>query len=38
MFPVPMIAASAVVSAPKWLTSPSPSRVRWNESLIAFQS
>jgi len=35
MLPVPMVAASAVVSAPKWLTSPSPSAVRSNESRIA---
>lgn len=35
MLPVPMVAASAVVSAPKWLTSPSPSRVRRSESRIA---
>ena len=32
MFPVPIVAASAVVSAPKWLTSPSPSRSRCSES------
>ena len=35
MLPVPMVAASAVVSAPKWLTSPSPSAVREKESRIA---
>ena len=35
MFPVPMVAASAVISAPKWLMSPSPSRRRWKERRIA---
>ena len=35
MLPVPMVAASAVVSAPNWLTSPSPSFSRENDSLIA---
>ncbi len=35
MFPVPMVAASAVVSAPNCEMSPSPSRVRENESRIA---
>ncbi len=35
MLPVPMVAASAVISAPKWLMSPSPSRRRWNERRMA---
>ena len=35
MLPVPMVAASAVVSAPKWLTSPAPSAVRWNDRRMA---
>src|SRR5688572_11580831 len=35
MLPVPMVAANAVVSAPNWLTSPSPSELRWNEMRIA---
>ena len=35
MLPVPIVAASAVVSAPNWLTSPSPSAERWNERRIA---
>ncbi len=36
MFPVPIVAASAVVSAPKWLMSPSPSEVRIRERRIAW--
>ena len=36
MLPVPMVAARAVVSAPKWLTSPAPSVLRWNESRMAW--
>ena len=32
MLPVPIVAASAVVSAPNWLMSPSPSRSRLNDS------
>ena len=35
MLPVPMVAASAVVSAPKWLTSPSPSAPRSKERRMA---
>jgi len=35
MLPVPTVAARAVISAPKWLMSPSPSRVRWKERRIA---
>ena len=35
MLPVPIVAASAVVSAPNWLISPSPSFSRENDSLMA---
>ena len=35
MLPVPMVAASAVISAPNWLMSPSPSGSRRNEMRIA---
>jgi hypothetical protein len=35
MFPVPIVAARAVVSAPNWLTSPAPSFFRLMEIRIA---
>jgi len=35
ILPVPTVAAKAVVKAPKWLISPSPSLVRSNDNLIA---
>jgi len=35
MFPVPIVAASAVVSAPNWLTSPVPSLVVCSDRRIA---
>ena len=37
MFPVPIVAARAVVSAPNWLTSPAPSFSRLKEILMAVQ-
>ena len=37
MLPVPIVAASAVVSAPNWLTSPSPSFVPAKEIRMAVQ-
>ena len=37
MFPVPIVAARAVVSAPNWLTSPAPSFWRRSEILMAVQ-
>src|SRR3989338_6556395 len=36
IFPVPIVAARAVVNAPNWLTSPSPSFPRPREILIAW--